>query len=318
MNFKKIMLIALLVVIVAAIVVFSVNVNAKKQEQNGKLNVVVTSFSTYDFVRQIAGDKVNLTFLLGPGVEAHGYDPTAADLIKIQSSDVFIYIGGEMEKWTDKVLESLDVNNTKLICVADYVDKIDEQEVDGAEKELEEEEEVGAFDEHIWTSPKNAIQMVQNLANTLSEVDSSNKEIYQSNATKYISQIKDVQSKIQAIVDSKVRNRLVFGDKMPMQYFINEFGLEVSAAFSGCSTETDPSSSTIAYLVSKIKEEKIPVVLYIELNNGKVANTIAEETGAKAMQIQSLHNVSKTDFENGETYVSLMNKNLNVLKTALQ
>lgn len=326
MNFKKIILIFILVVIIASFVfLFLFNENTKQRKENDKLNVVVTSFSTYDFVKQVSGDKVNLKLLLDPGVDAHSYDPTTSDLINIQESDLFIYIGGQMESWTDKVISSLDTKDTKVICIADYVDTIDEIKIDGAEHEHEEEHEhehkeehKHGFDEHIWTSPENAIKMVEKISNVLSELDIENNDLYNKNSNEYILKIKDVQSKIQDIVDNKVRDRIVFGDKMPMQYFINEFGLKASAAFSGCSTETEPSSSTIAYLVNVIKKENIPVVLYVELNNGKVAEIIANETGAKAMQIQSLHNISKEDFLNGETYVSLMNRNLNVLKAALQ
>lgn len=314
---KKIILICLLVLIIIGIVItLNFKGNSKIQNDNGKLNVVVTTFSTYDFVRQVAGNEVNLTFLLGPGIEAHGYEPTAADLIKIQEADVFIYIGGEMEEWTSKVLDSLNLNNVKVVCISDYVDKMKEEEIDGAEEEHEEEED-GAYDDHIWTSPKNAIKMIEEINRILSEKDIANKEKYSINATNYINEIKKVQSEIQEVVNNKVRNRLIFGDKMPMQYFMKEFDLEVSAAFNGCSTQTDPSSSTIAYLINKIKEEEIPVVLYIELNTGKVAEAISKETGAKVMQIQSLHNISKEDFYNGETYVSLMERNLEVLKEAL-
>lgn len=320
MNFKKIMLIALLVIIliVSFGFLFLLDKEAKQEKEEGKLNVVVTTFSTYDFVKQVAGDKVNLKLLLDPGVDAHSYEPTASDIINIQESDLFIYIGGEMENWTDKVLGSLEIKDKKIVCIADYVDKMTEEEVDGAEAEEEEELEEGAYDEHIWTSPNNAIKMVEEISNVLSSLDKGNENLYTKNSNDYIQKIKDVQAKIKEIVDNKVRDRLVFGDKMPMQYFINEFGLKVSAAFSGCSTETEPSSATIAYLVNVVKKENIPVVLYIELNSGKVAQTIASESGAKAMQIQSFHNISKEDFLNGETYVDLMNRNFNVLKAALQ
>lgn len=322
MNLKKIMLILILVVIIIGFVfLFLFNENTKQGKENDKLNVIVTTFSTYDFVKQVSGDKVNLKLLLEPGVDAHSYEPTASNLINIQESDLFIYIGGKMESWADKVLSSLDTKDTKVICMADYVDTTDEMKIDGAEHEHEHEDEQEhehGYDEHIWTSPRNAIKMVEKISNVLSELDIENNDLYNKNSNEYILKIKDVQSKIQEIVDNKVRDRIVFGDKMPMQYFINEFGLKVSAAFSGCSTETEPSSSTIAYLVNVIKKENIPVVLYVELNNGKVAQTIANETGAKAMQIQSFHNISKDDFLNGETYISLMNRNLNVIKAALQ
>ena len=324
MNIKKTLLIILLLAIIA-VVAATILIGSNKIEKNtDKLKVVVTNFAAYDFVRQIAGDNVELNFLLEPGVEAHSYDPTAKDLVKIQEADIFIYIGGNVEQWADKILETINKNKTKTICLLDTVTLIPHEHVESSEEHNHEHTENNAFEEHIWTSPKNAIQIVGALANILSENDSKNSSIYKSNASKYIAQIKNVQAEIQKIVDNKKRNKLIFGDKMPMQYFLNEFGLTASAAFNGCSTDAEPSSSTIANLVEEIKEENIPVILYIELSNGKVANTIAENVKSKynrdteIMQIQSLHNVSKTDFENGETYVTLMTRNLAVLKAALQ
>lgn len=227
---------------------------------------------------------------------------------------MFIYVGGDTEVWVDNVLETLDTSKMKLLKLIDTVETTEEEKVDGAEPEEEE----GAFDEHIWTSPQNAIKIAKAISDELSKLDEKNKSIYEENTEKYIAEIKEVQTKIREIVDNKVRDRLIFGDRMPMQYFLKEFGLEVSAAFNGCSTETEPSAATVAYMVDKVREEKIPVVLYIELGNEKVANTIAKETGTEVMQIQTLHNVSKTDFDNKETYVSLMTRNLDVLKKALQ
>ena len=318
MKVKKIffIILAILIVVVLGIAMFK---GGNKKKKNGKLQVVASNFASYDFLRAIIGDNdnVELTFLIGPGKDSHSYDPTAQDLITIQNADLFVYIGGEMEKWSDKVLDSLD-KDVKAMCIADFADTIEEQEVDGAEEEEEEEEEEGAFDEHIWTSPSNAIKMVEALEQALEEIDGENSKKYKENSENYIAQIKDVDSKIKEIVDNKVRDRLIFADKMPMQYFINYYGLKVSAAFNGCSTETEPSAKTIAYLEDVVKNEKIPVVLYIELNDGKVAKTIADEAGAEAMQIQALHNVSLNDFKNGETWVSLMNRNIKVLKKALQ
>lgn len=320
MKLKKIILSIILISIIISIVLltfYSGNIN--KKTDTGKLKVVVTNFAAYDFVRQIAGDKVELTMIVSPGVEAHSYDPTAHDISLIQSSDLFIYIGGEVESWAEKVLESADTSEVKLLCLLDTVELIKEKEIDGIESEGEhhKHEEI-EFDEHIWTSPANAIKMVNGIKNVIIEIDKKNEEIYKKNAEIYVSEIKSVQSKIQEIVDKKVRDRLIFADKMPMQYFINEYGLKVSAAFTGCSAETEPSSGTIAYLINKVKEEKIPVVLYIELSTGKIAKTISEETGCDMLRIETLHNVTKTDFENGETYVSLMTRNLEVLRKALQ
>lgn len=320
MKGKKIFLIILLLVIVFCFVILIFK-SKNKEEVNDKIKVVSSNFASYDFLRAIIGDNKNveLTFLMGPGKDSHSYEPSANDLIKIQNSDLFVYVGGEMEKWSDKVLDSLNTDKKEIICIADFVDKIEEKDVDGAEEdEHHEEHEEGAFDEHIWTSPANAIKMVNALEEAMEKIDNKNSAKYKENADKYITEIEEIDNKIQDIVDNKVRERLVFADKMPMQYFIDYYNLKVSAAFNGCSTETEPSAKTIAYLQNKVKEENIPVVLYIELNPGKVANTIANETGAVAMQIQALHNVSLDDFNNGETWVSLMNRNLDVLKKALQ
>ena len=321
MKIKKIILIIALIVIVLAscIIVFKKRDNS--EIKNDKLQVVVSNFASYDFIRAIVGesDNVELTFLLGAGKDIHSYEPTANDLIKIQNSDLFVYVGGEAESWTDKVLSSLDTENNKIICIADFVDTIEEQEIDGAEEEEEEEEEEGTFDEHIWTSPANAIKMIDALQKAIAEINPEKTEEYKQNADNYIAKIQKMDKKVQEIVDQKVRDRLVFADKMPMQYFIQYYDLQVTAAFSGCSTETEPSASTIAYIEDRVKEEQIPVVLYIELNDGRIAKTIADEVGngTQAMQIQTLHNVSLDDFQNGETWVSLMERNLDVLRKAL-
>ena len=330
MKIKKIILSVLAIAIIFGIIAFLAIGGKRNPTEDAKIKIVASNFASYDFLRAIIGDnkEIELTFLLGPGKDAHSYDPTAGDLIKIQNADLFVYVGGEMEKWSDKVLESMDTNSKEIICISDFVEKIEEKEVDGAEEEDENEDDghhdkehehkEGAFDEHICTSPANAIKMVNALEEAMEKIDNENATTYKKNADEYINQIKEVDKKIQNVVDNKVRDRLVFADKMPMQYFMEYYGLEVSAAFDGCSTETDPSAKTIAYLQNKIKEENIPVVLYIELNPGKVAQTIANETGAEAMQINSLHNVSLEDFNNGETWVSLMSKNVEVLKKALQ
>ena len=331
MKFKKIILIILAIAIILGIIGVIVLGDRNQDnniETNYKYKVAVSNFACYDFLRAIIGDtnNIELVFLLGPGKDAHSYDPTAGDIIEIQNADLFVYVGGELEKWSDKIIDSLDKDKTNVVRISDFVDTIEEKMVDGAEeteddeKESLDEEHVhnsSAFDEHIWTSPENAVKMVYALEKELEKIDSENIDIYEENAEKYIIEIKKLDFQIRNIVDNKVRDRLVFADKMPMQYFMDYYNLNVSAAFDGCSTETEPSAKTIAYLQNLVKEENIPVVLYIELNPGTVAKTIAEETGSTAMQIQTLHNVSLDDFNNGETWVSLMTRNIDVLKKAL-
>ena len=293
-----------------------------------KIRITVSNFASYDFLRAIIGDTetIDLVFLLGPGKDTHSYELTAQDLITIQESDAFVYVGENVEKWSTKIIETLDMNNTKVLCISEDIDveKKETEHLHSKENDVENHEGehhhgLNAFDEHIWTSPENAIIMIKKLEKMLSEIDKENEFIYKENSQKYINEIENVDQKIQKIVNDKVRNRLVFGDKMPMQYFIDYYSLDVLAAFTGCSTETEPSASIIANLVDVVKNENIPVVLYIEMGNEKVANTIVREVGGEceAMQIQTLHNVSKEDFENGETWVTLMERNLEVLKKGL-
>lgn len=320
MNLKKLILIVILIAIILMVGFIIFKSGDNKTQNNDKIKIVASNFACYDFLRAIIGDSndIELIFLLGPGKDSHSYDPTAQDLISIQSSDLFVYVGGEMENWSKKVLSSLN-NTKKVICISEDVETIEEQEIDGAEEEHEEKVE-GSFDEHIWTSPKNAVLMIQSLQKALEEIDNENSSKYQENAKNYIKQIEEIDNQIRDIVNNRVRDRLIFADKMPMQYFINYYGLKVSAAFPGCSTDTEPSASTIAYLERKVKEENIPVVLYVELNDGRVAKIIADEAGenCEAMQIQTMHNISKDDFENGETWVSLMIRNIDVLRKALK
>ncbi|MCL2384175.1 MAG: metal ABC transporter substrate-binding protein [Oscillospiraceae bacterium] len=307
--------------------------------------VVVTSFIAYDAVRAIAGQNINLINLLSPGVEMHGYDPTPADLIRIQEADLFIYIGGQTEVWTERVLGTLEVYDTRVIRLMDAVDLIEVEEVEGAEphdhghehshshshdhgedSHGHDSDDHGSiydhcligYDEHIWTSPANVIRIVEAVAIELILLDPHNAEYYRENADRYIEEIREVQSKVREIVDNRERDLLVFGDRMSMQYFLNEFGLRAAAAFAGCGTETEPSARTIANLVDLIGDENVPVILYLELNQGRIAGTIASDTGIEAIQIQSFHNISRTDYENGETFVSLMTRNLDVLRKALQ
>ena len=318
MNVKKILWSIVLILIIVLIVVVLAFAKKKIKNNSDKILVVTSNYASYDFLRAIIGEdeEVEIKFLVGPGKEVHSYEPTTQDIVDIQKASLFVYIGGESEAWTDKVIDSIGESNKHLLKISDYVDTIDEQEIDGAEIH-EQEHKHDSFDDHIWTSPSNAIKMVEKLEKELERINPVKSELYKENAEKYIAQIKEVDDQIKEIVSNRKRNRLVFGDKMPMQYFIEYYGLEVTAAFDGCSTEAEPSASTIAYLEKTIKEQNIPVVLFIELNNGRVAETLANETNSKAMQIQTLHNVSLEDFNNGETWVSLMKRNLNVLREAL-
>lgn len=464
-----------------------------------KLKVVATIFPQYDFVREIAGDKVELTMLLPPGAESHSYEPTPQDIITIQDCDVFIYVGGDSDTWIEDILASMDTSNMKIVSLMDCVDVVEEEIVEGMQDEEEghshgseefedadvqerplsdwdgewqstypylldgtldeylaykaenDEDEThdaayyrdkyntayetdadkvvidgdaityyvdgepnevtyeskgfeivlnksgekrvrylfeatgetsGApkyvqfsdhiiepgqdiehfhmyvsdvsnealldewdhwptyypasltgdeicnelmghdaepeFDEHVWTSPKNAELIVQKLSDTLCEADSANADAYRQNATAYLDELALLDAAFQDVVDNAVRKTMVFGDRFPFRYFADAYGLDYYAAFPGCSTETEPSAATVAFLIDKVNEEQIPVVFHIELSNEKMADTICAETGAEKQLFHACHNVTQAEMDNGATYLSLMTGNVEALKEALQ
>ena len=297
--FKKIIIILLIFLCIGC---------DKDNSNNDKLSVVTTIYPYYDFTRNIIGNDDNITLLLSPGSELHSYEPTPKDIVKINNADIFIYTGGESDEWVEGVLSSIDNKDIKIIKLIDYVDVYNE--------ELNEEvfDEV---DEHIWTSPINAIKIIEVINKEISLVDKDNKEIYDNNSSKYINSLKDIDKGIREVVNNSERKTLVFGDRFPLIYFTKEYGLDYYAAFKGCSSHSEPSSKTISYLIDKIKKDNIPVVLHLELSSENISNTLSASTDTKVMEFSSIHNISKDDFDNGLTYVDIMKRNIEVLKEAL-
>lgn len=315
-------LLSLIVCTVMAMNVFCAcqNDTAPNNEiSDGKLSIVTTIFPPYDFTRQVGGDNVDITMLLKPGTESHNYDPTPQDIIKIQNCDLFIYTGGESDEWVNEILSSSDSKPNKVIALMDCVDTVQQETVEGMDDEHnhDEDEHEIEYDEHVWTSPKNAIIISKKISETLCELNPENKKEYEQNTTDYSTKLSMLDSKIQTIVDNAERKTIVFGDRFPLRYFADEYGLKYYAAFPGCSSETEPSAATISYLIDKVKIESIPVVFYIEFSNGKVADTICESTSAKKLQFTSCHNVTQEEFDSGITYIDLMNNNAKNLEEAL-
>lgn len=295
------------------------SVSKAQSGSDGKISVVTTIFPPYDFARQIGGDNVDLTMLLKPGTESHNYDPTPQDIIKIQNCDLFIYVGGESDEWVRDILESNDSKPKKIISLMDCVDTVQEEIVEGMEKDKDEDNDGHEieYDEHVWTSPKNAIIISKKISLALTELDKDNAKVYEKNTTEYSKKLSLLDSKFQNIVDNAKRKTIIFGDRFPMRYFADEYGLKYYAAFPGCSSETEPSAATVSFLIDKVKAEKIPVVFSIEFSNGKVADTICEDTGAKKLTFHSCHNVTQEQFDSGVTYIDLMNQNAESIKEAL-
>ena len=323
MKLKKIAAFALILVLALSVLSACAPKEAATAEDG--LSIVSTVFPSYDFARQItAGTNATVTLLLQPGEEVHSFDPTSQDIIRVQSANLFLYVGGENDTWVEGVLGGLDksVNTFRMM---DYVTLYDEELVEGMQPEEEEATEPSAeaegeeheWDEHVWTAPVNAIAIVKAMTAELIAIDPDNAAAYQANSDAYVKQLEALDQSFRDVVDTATRKTVVFADRFPARYFVEEFGLDYYAAFPGCSAETEPSAATVASLIDNVKAESIPVVFYIEMSNQQMANTVAEATGAKTMLFHTCHNVTKAEFESGETYLSLMENNVLALKAAL-
>ena len=281
----------------------------EKPHDETKLQIVCTSFPAYDFAREIAGDRAELTLLIKPGSEVHSYEPTPKDMIRIQESDLFICNGGESEQWA-KTLVTPELNT---IYMMDCVDTVEES-ADGIYNAEDGEPEL---DEHVWTSPLNAIKISEEICNALCKLDTDNAEAYKTNFAAYKAQLMALDREFRQVIKNSGKHTLVFADRFPMRYFALEYGLNCYAAFPGCSSETEPSAKTVAYLIDRVREDKIPAVLYMEFSNQKMADVICEDTGCKKLPFYSAHSVSAEQFKQGVSYLDLMRINLNSLKEAL-
>lgn len=281
----------------------------EQTHDKSKLQIVCTSFPAYDFAREITGGRAELTLLIKPGSEVHSYEPTPKDMICIQESDLFICNGGESEQW----VETLITPGLNTIYMMDCVDAVEES-ADGIYNAEDGEPEL---DEHVWTSPLNAIKISEEICNALCKLDTANAEAYKTNFAAYKAQLMALDREFRQVIKNSGKHTLVFADRFPMRYFALEYGLDCYAAFPGCSSETEPSAKTVAYLIDRVREDKIPAVLYMEFSNQKMADVICEDTGCRKLPFYSAHSVSAEQFEQGVSYLDLMRINLNSLKEAL-
>ncbi len=289
---------------------------AAGRQESGKLKAVASAFPEYDLLRAVGGDLVEVTLLLKPGMEAHSFEPTPQDILAIRSASLFVYGGGESDVWADRLLASGDLGDIRVLAFMDHALLRKEEALEYMTVE-EAEEEGDEYDEHVWTSPKNEILLTEALRDVLAELDPDHAGEYRANAESYIGKLNSLDGELRELAASSKRDLLVVGDRFPFLYLVREYGLRYAAAFPGCSGETDADPSTVAHLIDTVAAEGIPVVFKCDLSAGKLADTIAEATGAKVLTLYSAHTLSKTDFEAGETYLSLMERNLLALKEAL-
>ncbi len=287
-------------------------------EENGKIQVVCTLFPYYDFARAIGGDDAAVTLLVAAGKEAHSFEPTPLDVIRLSKADVFLYNGGESEEWVENILDAAGENIKITAAMMDLMDPEEEEIVEGMQVsgDGDEEEEI-EYDEHIWTSPLLAMDICRGICEALCQADPQHEENYKVRLTAYLSELEKLDAAFRETAENATHRTLLFGDRFPLLYFARTYGFDYRAAFHGCASDTEPSLATLKYLIDLVNAQNIPTVYTIELSNQKIAQAIAETTGANVLTFQSCQTVSREDFENGETYLSLMWRNVEALREGM-
>jgi len=275
------------------------------QEGDGRLSVVSTIFAPYDFARAVAGELAGVTMLLPPASESHSFEPTPQDIVKILNCGVFIYVGGESDAWVERILSGMDTAGMQIVTLMDCVETVEEEDGDGEQ------------DEHVWTSPRNAMLITRKICEAMCAADPENADAYQKNTGAYLNELDGLDAEFQQITAAGERKTIVFGDRFPFRYFTDAYGLDYAAAFPGCAAETEAGAGTVIFLIEKMKTEGIPVVFHAELSNENMARAIGKAAGAKVLLLHACHNISRADFQAGKTYLDLMRDNAAALREAL-
>lgn len=308
------------VIIVAALAALSFCSCDSSVVKKDALSIVCTTFPQYDYLKNILGSEENLTLLLDNGGDLHSYEPTARDIVTISTADLFVYVGGNSDKWVENTLRSAGNANLKTVALIELTETYEEEFVAGMEHHHEHEHEHDEHctpDEHIWLSLRNSAKITQALCDTVCEIDNKNAPIYRENTKKYISELNALDKEYKSVVEAAKRKTVLFADRFPFRYLVEDYELTYYAAFAGCSSESEASFQTMAFLIDKTKELSLPVVLTIDGSDGSIAKTVCNETGAKAAMLDSCQSVSAQDIANGASYLKIMKNNLEVLKEAL-
>ena len=295
---------------------------AKNPENNGKISVVAVSFAEYDFARAVCGDAAEVSMIMKPGGEYHGYEPSFSDVKKIAASDVFLYNGGESDSWIRSLLKSGNFEDVMAISLIDSA-KLLQKDSDGHthshshDNHSDECEDYREFDEHIWLDFDNAISMVNTICNAVCEKDEKNSAVYKENAQLYCNQIEVLKSIALDLKDNKEKDYIIVGDRFPYLYLTEYVGVKHFSAIRGCGHETEANPSVIIEIIDKIREDSIEIIFCDKMSDPSIAQTITKETTAKILTLNSCQTISKTDFSEGKTYINLMEENLRNLKEAL-
>ncbi len=316
--------------LVLMVLLISINILSCGNDANGKedkITIMTTLFPQYDFAKQIVGDKCEVVLLLPPGGSSHSYEPSPKDIIDINNADLFIYTGDDMEAWVSTILSGIDNKDLNVLDLSANIQLINggetghdhehEHEHEGEEENIFGDSHSHDVDPHYFTSPKNAMVMLQDIYTKIVELDSENAEYYQKNFESYMAELVAVDKEIHEIVHEAENDTLYFGGKFALIYFTTEYCLSYESPFASCSHEAEASPKSIVHIIECMKENNVSTIFYEELADPKVAEIIAGEIGGQALLLHSCHNVSKEEFEKGVSYVDLMRQNAENLRIGL-
>ena len=304
---KKILFIIVTILIIGLGVIVILNMTQKPKNSSQKITIVTTLFPLYDFAKNIGQDKVEVSLLLPPGIEAHSFEPKPSDIIKINNANIFVYTGEFMEPWAHDIIESAS-KNVKIVDASKGIKLI---------KEQEQEDNHNSVDPHIWLDFDNAKIMVKNITDALIEIDPQNRDYYQNNLKVYqdaLSNLDDEYKNTLSVCKSKT---IIYGGHYVFGYMAKRYGLEYLSAYQGFSPDSEPTVKDIIFLLEKIKKDNIKYIFYEEITNPKIAQILAKETNVKMLFLNGAHNLTKKDYESGASFISIMEENLKNLSQGL-
>lgn len=307
---KKAIFFSICGLLILALSLFVVNSFQNKNTDSEKIKIVTTLFPLYDFAKQIGQDKVEVTLLLPPGVEAHSYEPKPSDIVKINEADVFIYTGKFMEPWVEDVINGVTNNDLEIIDSSEGINLIESVFHD-------EDEPDGSMDPHIWLDFDNDKKIIQTISNALIKIDSNNNEFYKTQTENFINELSELDTKYKTTLASCSESKIIYGGHYAFGYLAKRYNIEYLAA-QGVSPDSEPTAEDLINLVDQVNENNIEYIFYEELSSTKIAETISNETHAKMLLLNSAHNVSKEDIENNISFISIMKDNLTNLKIGLK
>lgn len=325
------------IAVFAALLLLSALLPAPEAAAERELSIVTTIFPEYDWVMEILGENapnVQVTMLLDNGVDLHSYQPNVKDMVTLSTCDLFLYVGGESDSWVDDALAGATNKNMIVINLLEVLGENAKEEllVEGMEHSHEEEEHheeahdeedhehEAELDEHVWLSLRNASLFCQAIRDALITLDPENEELYRANTEGYLAELSRLDEAFAAAVAEGSQDTLLFGDRFPFRYLTDDYGLQYYAAFSGCSAETEASFETVIFLANKLDELGLHTVMTLEGSDGKLAQTIISTAKADAdiLCLDSMQSITKKDVQEGAKYLSIMEKNLDVLARALR